>query len=97
MIKHIVCFKLKDNSRPACEKAREVLLSMRGKVEQLRDIAVGIDFLHSERSYDLILEVTLDDAAALDGYQRHPYHVETVKTYMHAVRSASVAVDYVIE
>ena len=28
MIKHIVCFKLKDNSLAECEKAKEVLLSM---------------------------------------------------------------------
>ena len=97
MVKHIVCFKLKDNSRAACEQARDILLSMRGKVEQLRGLAVGVDFLHSERSYDLILEATLDDPAALEAYQNHPYHVETVKPYMHAVRSASVAVDYVVE
>lgn len=96
MIKHIVCFKLKDNSLPECEKAKEVLLSMKGKVPQLRDITVGIDFLHSERSYDLILEVVLDDEAALESYQNDPYHCSVVKKYMHAVRESSVAVDYVI-
>lgn len=96
MIKHIVCFKLKDNSPQACQKAKEVLLSMKGKVEQLRDIQVGIDFLHSERSYDIILEVLLDSREDMEAYQSHPYHVETVKTYMHRVRSGSVAVDYEI-
>ena len=96
MIKHIVCFKLKDNSPEACQRAREVLLSMKGKVEQLRDIQVGIDFLHSERSYDIILEVLLDSREDMEAYQNHPYHVETVKTYMHRVRSGSVAVYYEI-
>lgn len=95
MLKHIVCFKLKDNSLANCEKAKEVLLSMDGNVELLRDIKVGIDILHSERSYDLILEVTLDDEAALEAYQQHPYHVNTVKKHMHAVRETSVAVDYI--
>ena len=69
MIKHIVCFKLKDNSLAECEKARDVLMSMEGKVPELRGIKVGIDFLHSERSYDLILEVVFDDengVSALD-------------------------------
>ena len=75
MIKHIVCFKLKDNSPEACQRAREVLLSMKGKVEQLRDIQVGIDFLHSERSYDIILEVLLDSREDMEAYQNHPYHV----------------------
>ncbi|MBC8609930.1 Stress responsive A/B Barrel Domain [uncultured Ruminococcus sp.] len=94
MIKHIVCFKLKDNSAAECEKAREVLMSMKGQVEQIRDIQVGIDFLHSERSYDLILEVLLDSREDMEAYQSHPYHVGVVKKHMHAVRSASVAVDY---
>ncbi|MBQ6863919.1 MAG: Dabb family protein [Clostridia bacterium] len=94
MLKHIVCFKLKDNSPENCEKAKEVLLSMQGNVELLRDIRVGIDFLHSERSYDLILEVVLDDEAALEAYQQHPYHVQVVKKHMHAVRETCVAVDY---
>lgn len=94
MIKHIVCFKLKDNSQESCEKAREILLSMVGKVEQIREVQVGIDFLHSSRSYDVILEVVLDSREALDAYQEHPYHVDTVKTYMHAVRLESVSVDY---
>ena len=30
MIKHIVCFKLEDNSPEACQKAAEVLMSMKG-------------------------------------------------------------------
>lgn len=96
MIKHIVCFKLKDNSIAECEKAKEVLLSMKGKVPEIRGITVGIDFLHSERSYDLILEVLLDDENALERYQNDPYHCSVVKKHMHAVREASVAVDYVV-
>lgn len=96
MIKHIVCFKLKDNSEENCLKAKEVLLSMQGNVPQLREIEVGVDFLHSERSYDIILQVVLDDAKALEDYQNDPYHCSVVKPHMHAVREASVAVDYEI-
>ena len=94
MIKHVVCFKLKDNSPENCQKAKEVLLSMKGNVDLLRGIEVGVDFLHSERSYDLILETLFDSCADLDAYQEHPYHVSVVKKHMHAVRSASVSIDY---
>lgn len=94
MIKHIVCFKLKDNSREECEKAREVLLSMKGNVELLRDIEVGVDFLHSPRSYDVILQVVLDDEKALEDYQKDEYHCSVVKKHMHAVAESSVAIDY---
>ena len=94
MIRHIVCFKLKDNSPENCEKTREVLLGMDGKVPELRGIEVGVDFLHSPRSYDVILQVLLDDRAALDAYQNDPYHVSVVKKHMHAARESSISIDY---
>jgi hypothetical protein len=93
MVKHVVCFKLKDNSPEKCAEAKEVLLSMRGNVPQAKEITVDVDFLHSERSYDIMLTVLVEDAAALEAYQKDPYHCGTVKPYMHAVRSASIAVD----
>jgi len=94
MIRHIVCFKLKDASEENVKKAAQVLSSMRGNVEQIIDMEVGVDFLHSERSYDIFLSVTVEDAEAFEAYQAHPYHCNVVKTHMHAVRSASVAVDF---
>lgn len=94
MIKHIVCFKLKDNSKENVEKTAEILKSMEGKVDLIRDIEVGVDFLHSDRSYDIILQVVLDDEKALDDYQNDEYHCSVVKKHMHAVRESSVAVDY---
>ncbi len=94
MIKHVVCFKLKKGESP--EKAKEVLLSMQGKVPTIRGIEVGIDKLHSERSFDLILTVLLDDMESLNLYQEDPYHCSVVKKHMHAVREQSVAIDYEI-
>lgn len=97
MIKHIVCFKLKDNSPEMVQKTAEILKSMDGKVDLLRSIEVGVDFLHSERSYDVILQVTLDDAEALEKYQEDEYHCSVVKKHMHAVRESSIAIDYEIQ
>lgn len=94
MIKHIVCFKLKN--RDNAPKAKEILLSMEGKVPQLRSIEVGIDLLHSDRSYDVILQVIVDSMQALEEYQRDEYHCSIVKPFMHDVRETSVAVDYEI-
>lgn len=94
MIKHIVCFKLKDNSKENCEKTAEILKSMDGKVDLLRGIEVGIDFLHSPRSYDVILQVVLDDSEALEAYQQDEYHCSVVKKHMHSVMESSVAIDY---
>lgn len=55
---------------------------------------VGIDYLHSQRSYDVVLELVVDDRQALEDYQKNTYHVEKVKPYIHAVRSGSATVDY---
>ncbi len=95
MLKHIVCFKLKDNCEAECNKAKEVLLSMKGNVPMLRDIEVGVDVLHSQRSYDVILQVTLDSFDELDKYQNDAYHCGVVKKHMHAVAVTSVALDYI--
>ncbi len=94
MIKHVVCFKLKEGEN--LNETAEILRSMEGKVPQLKSIEVGVDILKSERSYDIILIVTLDDKAALDAYQSDPYHCDVVKKHMHAVRESSVAIDYEI-
>ena len=94
MIKHIVCFKLRDNKPEECEKAAKILRSMEGNVPLLRGIEVGVDFLHSQRSYDIILQAWLDNEEALDAYQNDPYHCTVVKSHMHAVAESSVAIDY---
>ena len=49
------------------------------------------------RSYDVILQVLLDDMAALDAYQQDPYHCGVVKKHMHAVAENSIAMDYTVE
>ena len=95
MIKHVVCFKLKDGE--SADKAVEVLRSMKGNVPQIIDMEVGKDFLKSQRSYDVILTVTLKDEKALEDYQKDAYHCGVVKPHMHAVRSGSVAVDYYLD
>ena len=94
MIKHIVCFKLKEGE--SSEKAKEVLLSMQGNVPMLKGIEVGVDLLHSARSYDVILAVVLEDMQALADYQQDEYHVSVVKKHMHAVTKTSVSVDFEI-
>lgn len=94
MIKHTVCFKLKDNSPEECNKAAQILRSMDGNVELLRGIEVGVDFLHSPRSYDIILQVLLDDEKALKEYQKDEYHCSVVKKHMHSVAESSVAIDF---
>lgn len=94
MIKHIVCFKLKDSSDKSKQKAKEILLSMKGNVDTLKNIEVGTDFLCSDRSFDVILQVELESREALDIYQNDKYHCDVVKAYMHENTIKSIAIDY---
>ena len=93
MITHIVFFKLKDRGISSVEKARDVLMGLKGKVPQLRHLEAGVDVLHSERSYDIALVTRFESLADLQEYQAHPVHLEVAK-YMTSVRESAVAVDY---
>ncbi len=93
MITHIVLFKLKDRSSWSVGKARDVLLGMRGKIPQLRHLEVGVDILHSQRSYDTVLITKFDSLEELQAYQEHPVHVK-VAEYMTSVREFAGTVDY---
>lgn len=93
MITHIVFFKLKDNSAESVERTAQVLRDMEGKIDELKHIEVGIDVLHSERSYDIALITKFESMAALDAYQVHPIHKKVIE-HMTQVREASVSVDF---
>lgn len=95
MVKHVLFVKMKDNSPEECQKVKDLFLSMKDKIDFVRDVTVGIDYLHSERSYDIVLELVVDSPEALEAYQVHPYHADVVKPYITAVRDGiNVVVDY---
>lgn len=96
MIRHIVCYKLKDPTDEVKQKTKEIFLSMQGRVPELKSVTVGIDELHSERSFDIVLDVTFDSFEAMASYQRNDYHVSVVKKHVHSVKESSVSVDFTI-
>ena len=93
MIRHIVMFWLKDKSPENIEATAAKLRSMKGKIEGMKDLEVGVDFLHSERSCDICLTTLFETREALDAYRTHPVHLP-VQAHMHAVREKSCAADY---
>ena len=94
MITHIVLFKLSDPKPDTVAVTRDLLISMDGKVPQLRHLEVGVDLVRSERSYDLALVTKFDSLDELKSYQVDPYHAGTILPHMRSVCSAIVAVDY---
>lgn len=94
MITHIVLFKLADPSPENLASTRDKLLSMQGRIAQLRHLEAGIDVIRSERSYDIALLTRFDSLDDLQEYQVHPYHAGEVIPHMKSVCSSIVAVDY---
>jgi len=95
MIKHIVMFKLKNNSKENVEKVVNALKTLEGNIDVLRSAEVGVNFTVSERSYDIVLTTEFDNRDALNDYGPHPKHlpvVEIVRSHC----SGSVVVDYEI-
>lgn len=93
MVLHVVLFRFKEEAKPQLDEALLRLKAMVGPVEVIRDLKAGKDFLHSGRSYDLGLAVTLDDRKALEVYDHHPAHLP-VKQFLGALYDQAVAVDF---
>ncbi len=94
MMKHVVCFKLKEPNETILKETKELLLSMKGNIPEVVDVNVGLDSLHSDRSFDILLEVTLNCKEDLDVYQFSDYHVNVILKHMKAIIERSIAVDY---
>lgn len=98
MVKHIVFWKLKDeaNGMNKAENAamiKQKLEALAGQIEGLLRIEVGMDFLHSAESADVVLYSEFTDKAALDFYQQHPLH-KAVMPFIGEARSERRVVDY---
>ncbi len=94
MIKHVLMIKLKNRTYEQMLSMKEMLLSMNEKVDVVKQVNVGIDFLNSPRSYDILLEVILDNKELLDDYQKDEYHHEVVKPYVVKNSESIITVDY---
>jgi len=94
MVTHIVFFKLAEQTAEKIAAVRDKLLSMEGKIAELRHLEAGIDVIRSERSYDVALITKFDSLADLQSYQVHPCHAGEVVPFMKANCSSIVAVDF---
>lgn len=79
MITNNLLIKLKEQNNEIIEKTRAALLSMKGKIEVLRDLQVETDIRHGESSYDILLITKFASMEDMDAYLAHPVHVEVSK------------------
>ena len=93
MVKHIVMFKLTEKTSQNMELATDSLRSLENKIETLKSIEIGADFLESDRSYDIVLTAHFENQEGLKTYSSHENHLPVVKI-MRSLCSSSVVVDY---
>ncbi|MDF2985328.1 MAG: Stress responsive Barrel Domain-containing protein [Eubacterium sp.] len=93
MLTHVVFFKLKDKSQETLEKVKADLLALKDKISLIKSIEVGLDILHTERSYDVVLYSKFDSLEDMQAYQVHPEHVKFGE-YIQTVKESIVAVDF---
>lgn len=91
---HIVFFRLKDKTQNHREDVRAWFLNMKGQIPDILDVEVGVDVIHSTRSYDIALIGRFSDQAAMERYQVHPVHQSVLARLKDLVES-SAAVDFV--
>lgn len=97
MINHVVLFKLKDYSeaeKPLIITEMKLLLEgLKGKIDELKYIEVGVNYELNTKSYDLALLTHFNSVEDLDKYRVHPEH-KKVLTRFSELRLERAAVDF---
>jgi hypothetical protein len=93
MIVNNLLIKLKERDNENIAKARDVLLSMKGKIDVLRDLQVEVDIRHGPSSYDIMLITKFETMKDLDSYLIHPMHFE-VSRYISTVLESGASMCY---
>ena len=95
MIKHIVCWNIKDDLdiNGVYEEMKIRVEAMNGEVPGLIKVELGRDFNGSDVAYDVVLYSEMESKEALAVYQDHPMHLH-VKEFIGAVTSARCVIDY---
>lgn len=93
MVKHVVMYKLKEPTEANKQALKDKFLSMRGKIDVLKDIQSGVDEIRSDRSFDVVLICEFDTMSDLETYRVHPVHLPVME-YVKSVVEKSHSVDY---
>ncbi|MFE6075161.1 Dabb family protein [Paenibacillus sp. NPDC057886] len=95
MITHVFVTKLKNRNEETINNVKNKLLGMKGKIEHLKDLSVGVDFTHTQISYDIAMVAQFNSKEDFNAYLAHPAHLEVAK-YIFGVQEKVVTVNYEI-
>jgi hypothetical protein len=97
MINHVVLFKLKDYpeaERPMIiAEMKSLLEGLKGKIDELKYIEVGVNYELNSKSYDMVLISHFNSVEELDKYRVHPEHKKVLDRFSE-FRLERAAVDF---
>ncbi len=97
MLKHVVLFRMKEDSKDKCTELRDLFLSMKNEIPQIIKVTSDLNIRPGMRAYDVQLEVFTKDLEELETYVAHPYHANTVGSFL-SEHVADIAVaDFIVE
>ena len=90
----MVFFKFKDRSEENIKKAEKIMRGLEGRIPELKSMEVGVDVIHSDRSFDITLITRFNNKADMLVYATHPIHVNEVLKYLRPMLEVSHTVDF---
>ncbi|HGY56116.1 MAG TPA: Dabb family protein [Caldithrix abyssi] len=98
MIKHVVMWKLKEEAEGYSkavnlQRMKRKIGRLEERIPLIRFYEIGIDYLHTPASYDLVLVSAFDTKEDLKAYREHPEHQAVVEEIKPLVQER-VVVDY---
>jgi len=98
MIRHIVCWKFKDEAEGRTKQENMDLIAgklraLMGVVPSLISLDVGKNVIPGDMAYDMGLVCTFKDIEGLEAYRVHPKHQE-ISQYVGKVNASRVTVDF---
>lgn len=96
MVKHIVVWRLADveNKTKIANEMKAALEAMKGKIDEIIDLEVGINYNDSEFASDIVLISTFESKEALDAYIVHPEHKAVGANYVRPNVSERRVIDF---
>ena len=97
MIRHIVMWKfrrdLEETPQQVAEEMKSRLEALRGEIDGLLAVEVGVNLVETASSYDAVLTADFPSWEAMEAYKVNPLHV-VISDYCKSRRLERVDVDY---
>ena len=96
MFRHTIMWKIIKSplsKKDTCNKIKELLVGLNGKIPGLINIEVGINILEADNVFDVILTSDFENKDAYESYSTHPEHLKIVP-FFKTLKLNRAIVDY---